>query len=101
MRGGRRPCPRWLWRNSSFVPTSSGPRAVAAIESTKKGIWVYYSLREDLPGAVLDLLAALVEPLVQATKAGLRGACSPTLRATGEAILLSIRLGEDSIAEIG
>jgi DNA-binding transcriptional ArsR family regulator len=43
-------------------------KAAGLVESSKQGIWVYYSLREDLPGRVVDLLATLVEPLAQAAK---------------------------------
>ena len=43
-------------------------KAAGLVESTKHGIWVHYSLREDLPSPVVDLLATLVEPLAHAAK---------------------------------
>jgi ArsR family transcriptional regulator, arsenate/arsenite/antimonite-responsive transcriptional repressor len=43
-------------------------KAAGLVEATKQGIWVYYSLREDLPPSVVDLLRALVEPLDKTTR---------------------------------
>jgi ArsR family transcriptional regulator len=47
-------------------------KSAGLVESSKQGIWVYYSLREDMPGEVVDLLASLVEPLAQAAKSSSR-----------------------------
>ena len=45
-------------------------KAAGLVDSTKQGIWVYYSLRKDLPPIVAKLLQGLVEPLAQAAEAG-------------------------------
>ena len=38
-------------------------KAAGLVESSKQGIWVYYSLRKELPPSVTGLLCSLVEPL--------------------------------------
>jgi DNA-binding transcriptional ArsR family regulator len=43
-------------------------KAAGLVESTKRGIWVYYSLRPNLPPSVVDLLRTLVEPVAKAAK---------------------------------
>ena len=44
-------------------------KGAGLVESTKHGIWVYYSLREDLPPTVVALLGTLMEPLAPTAKA--------------------------------
>ena len=51
-------------------------KAAGLVESSKQGIWVYYSLRKDLPPKVVGLLGALVEPLAETAKVGVRVAPS-------------------------
>jgi DNA-binding transcriptional ArsR family regulator len=38
-------------------------KAAGLVESAKQGIWVYYSLRQDLPRHLVNLLDALLEPM--------------------------------------
>lgn len=44
-------------------------KAAGLVESTKQGVWVYYSLREGLPRTVVDLLSTLLPPPAQAATA--------------------------------
>ena len=45
-------------------------KAAGLVESSKQGIWVYYSLRKDLPPQVVGLLRALVAPLAETANVG-------------------------------
>jgi ArsR family transcriptional regulator len=48
-------------------------KAAGIVESRKQGIWIYYRLSEQLPALTTELLATLVEPLVEAAMAGSTG----------------------------